>query len=334
MGKIGAVMKAIVQANYGSPSEVLELREVQKPIVADDQALVRVHAASIHIGDAHMVKGVPSAMRPIFSLTRAKSGIPGSDIAGTVEAVGENVTQLRPGDEVFGWCKGAFAEYAATSEGSLALKPVDSSFGQAAAIGTSAFTALQALRDEGSLRSGQRVLITGASGGVGTFAVQIAKSFGAEVAGVCSTRNVEMVLSLGADHVIDYTQEDFTQSGLLYDLILDNVGNHSLSNTREALEPRGVLLANGASVSGRVGGLGRFAGAFITSPFNAQQRRPFVSIANQADLATLKELADSGTIRPVIDRVFPLGETAAAFDHVGAGHSQGKTIVAVVPGSE
>ena len=327
-------MKAIVQTKYGSPSEVLELREVEKPVVADDQVLVRVHAASIHIGDAHMAKGVPSAMRPIFSLNRAKSGIPGSDIAGTVEAVGENVTQLRPGDEVFGWCKGAFAEYTATSEGSLALKPVDLSFGEAAAIGTSAFTALQALRDEGNLQSGQTVLITGASGGVGTFAVQIAKSFGAEVAGVCSTRNVEMVLSLGADHVIDYTQEDFTQSGLLYDLILDNVGDHSLSDTRKALKSQGVLLANGASVSGWVGGLGRFAGAFFTSPFNAQQRRPFVSIPNQTDLVTLKELAESGTITPVIDRVFPLSETAAAFDHVGAGHSQGKSIVAVVPEGE
>ena len=327
-------MKAIIQTKYGSPSDVLELMEIDRPGVEDDQILVRVHAASIHIGDAHMVRGVPSVMRPIFSLNRAKSGVPGSDIAGTVETVGENVRQLRPGDEVFGWCKGAFAEYVSTPEGSLALKPVDSTFSQAAAIGTSAFTALQALRDEGRLQSGQSVLITGASGGVGTFAVQIAKSLGAKVTGICSTRNAEMVLSLGADRVVDYTLEDFTQSDVLYDLILDNVGSHSLSDTRKALEPGGVLLANGAHVSGWAGGLGRFAGAFITSMFNAQQRRPFVSIPTQADLATLKELVESGTITPVVDRVFPLSRTAEAIDHVGAGHSQGKTIIAVAPDIE
>ncbi len=323
-------MKAIVQTGYGPPTDVLALSDVDQPVAADDRVLVRIHASSIHVGDAHMVKGVPSALRPIFSMNRAKSGIPGSDIAGSVEAVGENVTRFRPGDEVFGWCKGAFAEYVSTDETSLALKPAGCTFIQAAAIGTSAFTALQALRDEGDLQSGQKVLITGASGGVGTFAVQIAKSFGAEVTGVCSSRNVAMVKALGADHVVDYTKEDFTQSGILYDLILDNVGNHSLSDTRKGLEPQGVLLANGASVSGFVGGLGRFGGAFITSLFSAQQRRPFVAVTNEADLATLKEFAESGTITPVIDRVFPLSKTAEAIEHVGAGHSQGKTIIAVV----
>jgi NADPH:quinone reductase-like Zn-dependent oxidoreductase len=327
-------MKAIVQTKYGPPPDVLELRELDQPVVGDGDVLVQVHAASIHIGDSHMVRGVPSAMRPIFSMSRAKSGIPGTDIAGTVEAIGKNATRFRLGDEVFGWCKGAFAEYVATPEESLALKPVGSTLNQAAAIGTSAFTALQALRDQGNLRSGQKVLITGASGGVGTYAVQIAKSFGAEVTGVCSTRNVEMVRSLGADHVVDYTQQDFTQGEHAYDLILDNVGSHSLSETRKALESGGVLLANGAPVSGFVGGLGRFAWAFVTSLFNPNQRRPFVATSNGADLATLKEFAEAGTITPVIDRVFGLSDTAEAFSHVGAGHSQGKTIVTVVSGND
>jgi len=325
-------MKAIIQEKFGSPSDVLKLKEIGKPLIGDDEVLVRVHAASIHIGDSHMTKGVPYIMRPIFSLSRAKNGVPGSDIAGVVEDTGQNVTQFGPGDEVFGWCKGAFAEYASASQGSLTLKPANLTFEQAAAVGVSAFTALQALRDEGDLQSGQKVLITGASGGVGTFAVQIAKSFGAQVTGVCSTRNVEMVKSLGADHIVDYTQEDFTQSEDRYHLILDNVGKHSLSDTRETLEPRGVLLSNGAPVSGWVGGLGHFAGAFVISLFNAQQRRPFVSIPNEADLATLKTLAESGTIVPVIDKVFRFGQTAQAIDHVGRGHSQGKTIVTMVPG--
>lgn len=325
------MMKAIVQEKFGSPRDVLELKEIDRPLVGNDEVLVSVQAASVHIGDSHMTKGVPYIMRPIFSLSRAKNGVPGSDIAGVVEAIGESVTQFGPGDEVFGWCKGAFAEYASTSHDALTLKPANLTFEQAAAVGVSAFTALQALRDEGDLRSGQKVLIIGASGGVGSFAVQIAKSFGAEVTGVCSTRNVEMVQSLGADHIVDYTQEDFTRSEVLYDLILDNVGTHSLSVTRKALEPRGILLPNGAPVSGWVGGLGHLAGALFTSVFKAQQRRPFVSIQNEADLATLKKLAESESMMPVIDKVFPLSKTAEAIDHVGAGHSQGKTIITVVP---
>jgi len=322
-------MKAIVQDKFGSPDDVLELQEIDKPVVKDDEVLVRVHAASIHIGDSYGMRGVPYLLRPVFSLSRAKNRVPGTDIAGTVEAVGKSVTQLRPGDEVFGWCKGAFAEYVSASEDALALKPANLTFEQAGAVGVSAFTALQALRDQGKVQPGQRVLITGASGGVGTFAVQIAKSFGAEVTGVCSTRNVDMVRSIGADQVIDYTQEDFTRNGQRYDLILDNVGNHSLSDTRRPLTPTGTLLANGAAVSGWVGGLGRPAKAFVLSLFVRQQGRPFVSLPNKEDLATLKELAEAGKVTPVIDRTYPLSETHEAMAHVGEGHAQGTTIITV-----
>ena len=323
------MMKAIVQKKFGSPDDVLELQEIDKPVVKDDEVLVRVHAASIHIGDSYGMRGVPYLLRPVFSLSRAKNRVPGTDIAGTVEAVDKSVTQLRPGDEVFGWCKGAFAEYVSVSEDALALKPANLTFEQAGAVGVSAFTALQALRDQGKVQPGQRVLITGASGGVGTFAVQIAKSLGAEVTGVCSTRNVDMVRSIGADQVIDYTQEDFTRNGQHYDLILDNVGNHSLADTRAALTPNGTLLANGAPVSGWVGGLGRPAKAFVLSLFVRQQGRPFVSLPNKEDLATLKELAEAGKVTPVIDRTYPLSETHEAMAHVGEGHAQGTTIITI-----
>jgi NADPH:quinone reductase-like Zn-dependent oxidoreductase len=326
-------MKAIVQDGFGSPSDVLELKEIGSPVVKDDEVLVRVHAASVHIGDSHMIKGVPYAMRPVFSLSRAKSGVPGSDIAGTVEEVGGRVTQLGPGDEVFGWCTGAFAEHVAVSQDALALKPTNFTFEQAAAVGVSAFTALQGLRDQGKVQSGQKVLITGASGGVGTFAVQIAKSYGAEVTGVCSTRNVDLVRSLGADHVVDYSQEDFTRSEQRYDLIFDNVGSHSLSATRAALTPQGTLLANGAPMSGWVGGLGHTLAAFASSVFVRQQGRPFLSLPNKEDLATLKDLAESGKLTPVIDRTYPLDQTPDAVAHVGEGHSQGKTIIRVLPDS-
>ena len=323
------MMKAIVQKKFGSPDDVLELQEIDKPVVKDDEVLVRVHAASIHIGDSYGMRGVPYLLRPVFSLSRAKNRVPGTDIAGTVEAVGKSVTQLRPGDEVFGWCKGAFAEYVSVSEDALALKPANLTFEQAGAVGVSAFTALQALRDQGKVQPGQRVLITGASGGVGTFAGQIAKSFGAEVTGVCSTRNVDMVRSIGADQVIDYTQEDFTKGEQRYDLILDNVGNHSLSDMRAALTPDGTLLANGAPISGWVRGLGRPAAAMVLSLFVRQQGRPFVSLPNKEDLATLKELAEAGKVTPVIDRTYPLSETHEAMAHVGEGHAQGTTIITV-----
>jgi NADPH:quinone reductase-like Zn-dependent oxidoreductase len=320
-------MEAIVQNKYGSPEAVLELKDIDTPAVTDDDVLVRISAASIHIGDVYTMRGVPKVMRPVFSMTRAKNRVPGTDIAGTVEAVGKAVTQLRLGDEVFGSCKGAFAEYVSTSQDELALKPANLTFEQAAAIGVSAFTALQALRDQGKVQSGHKVLITGASGGVGTFAVQIAKSLGAEVTGVCSTRNVDMVRSIGADHVIDYTQEDFTQGSQCYDFIFENVGNHSLADFRRALTADGTLLANGAPVSGWVGGLSYFLKASVVSLFVHQQGRPFLSLPNKEDLAALQQLAEAETIAPVIDRTYPLNETPEALNHVGGGHAQGKTII-------
>jgi NADPH:quinone reductase-like Zn-dependent oxidoreductase len=326
-------MEAVVQSTFGPPADVLALKEIDTPQFADDEVLVRVHAASVHIGDSHMTRGVPYALRPVFTMNKAKNRVPGTDIAGTVEAAGKSVTLLAPGDEVFGWCKGAFAEYASTPETALALKPTNLTFEQAAAVGTSAFTALQALRDQGKLQAGQHVLITGASGGVGTFAVQIAKALGAEVTGVCSTRNVDMVRSIGAHHVIDYTQEDFTTSSQRYDLILDNVGNHSLSDARRALTPDGLLLANGAPISGWFGGLGHITASFFVSLFARQQGRPFVSMPNAEDLATLKEFVEAGKVTPIIDRTYPLSQTPEAIAHVGEGHSQGKTIVTVKPPS-
>jgi NADPH:quinone reductase-like Zn-dependent oxidoreductase len=322
-------MQAIVQHKYGQPADVLKLDEIDKPVVNHDEVSVRVRAASINIGDVYMTRGVPYAMRPVFSMSKAKNGVPGSDVAGIVEAVGESVTHLRPGDEVFGWCKGAFAEYVSASQDALTPMPADLTFEQASAIGVSAFTALQALRDHGKVQSGQSVLITGASGGVGTFAVQIAKSLGSEVTGVCSTRNLDMVRSIGVDHVIDYTKQDFTRSDQRYDLILDNVGNHSLSDARRALTPDGRLLANGAPVSGWVGGLGYFLNAFVQSLFVGGQGRPFVSMPNSRDLAALRELAEGSEVTPVIDRTYPLSETPEAIGHVGEGHAQGKTIITV-----
>ena len=239
----GNIMKAIVQNAYGSP-DVLELREIDKPVVKDDDVLVRVHAAAIHSGDYFGMRGVPYAIRLYFGFPKPKDRVPGIDVAGHVEAVGKNVTRFQPGDEVFGAPNGACAEYACARDDKFVPKPANLTFEQAAAVPTSAVTALRGLRNAGEVQPGQKVLINGASGGVGTFAVQIAKALGAEVTGVCSTRNVEMVQSIGADHVIDYTQEDFTQGGPRYDLILDNVGNHSFSDCRRALTPRGTLQPN------------------------------------------------------------------------------------------
>lgn len=321
-------MNGIIQVGFGSPRDVLTLGEAEEPVLDDDGVLIHVRAASIHIGDVYGMRGLPKIMRPMFAAMRPKSGVAGTDVAGTVEAVGKNVTHLQPGDEVFGSCKGAFAEYASAKEEALAKKPDNLTLEEAAAIGVSAMTALQALRDRGKLQAGQKVLITGASGGVGSFAVQIAKSYGAEVTGVCSTRNIEMVRSIGADHVIDYMQEDYTRGGQRYDLILDNVGNHSLKDTRRALTPNGTLLANGAAApSGWFGGLGRPLKATIISMFVKQQGRAFLSVENKEDRSTLSDLAEAGEITPVIDRTYPLAEAIEAISCVGEGHNQGTTII-------
>ena len=320
-------MKAIVQDHYGTQA-ALKLGDIDKPAVGDGEVLVRVQAASVHVGDWVLMAGVPRLMRMATGLRKPKHRVPGTDIAGVVEAVGKDVTRLHPGDEVFGWCTGAFAEYASAPESQFLPKPANLTFEQAAAVGVSATTALQLLRDQGKVQPGQKVLINGASGGVGTFAVQIAKSFGAEVTGVCSTGNVDMVRSIGADHVIDYTKEDFTKGGGRFDFILDNVGNHSLSDTRRALTPDGTLQPNGGGHSG--GAMGTLIKAMLTSVFVRQQARPSIKFQNRDDLVILKGLVEAGKVTPVIDGTYPLGETPRAMGHVGEGHARG-TVVITMP---
>ncbi|TAK01309.1 MAG: NAD(P)-dependent alcohol dehydrogenase [Chloroflexota bacterium] len=319
-------MKAIVQDQYGS-EDALRLREIERPTVGEGEVLVRVHAASIHVGDLLVMAGRPILMRMATGLRRPRQPILGTDVAGTVAAVGSGVTRFKVGDEVFGWTSGAFAEYSSTPEDHLATKPAHLTFEQAAAVGVSATAALQLLRDEGQVKPGQKVLVNGASGGVGTYAVQIAKAFGAEVTGVTSTRNADLVRSIGADHVIDYTRQDFTKGTERYDFILDNVANHSLGAMRRALTPTGVLLPNGGGHQG--GGMGRLIRATIASMFIRGQGRPSVKFENAADLAVLAELAEAGRITPVIDRTYPLSDTAAALRHVGTGRARGTVVITV-----
>lgn len=321
-------MHAIVQDMYGS-ADVLELRDIEKPQFRDIDVLVRVHAASIHVGDVIVMTGSPYLMRMATGLRKPRNRVPGTDIAGTVEAVGTDVNGLRPGDDVFGWCTGAFAEYGRATEDQFVKMPANLSFDQAAAIGVSATTALQLLRDDGHVQPGQKVLINGASGGVGTFAVQIAKAFGAEVTGVTSTKNLELVRSIGADHVIDYTREDFRKGGPRYDLILDNVGDHSMSATRRALAPNGTLLSNGGGHAG--GALGRVIRHTIVSMLVRQQGKPSVKFQNRADLQVLKELVEAAKVTPVIDGTYPLRETPRAIGHVAAGHARGTVVIAIDP---
>jgi NADPH:quinone reductase-like Zn-dependent oxidoreductase len=319
-------MRAIVQDTYGS-AEVLQLRNIDKPEIGADEVLVRVHAASIHVGDWILMTGSPFVMRLATGLRRPKNSVPGTDVAGTVEAVGGDVKRLRPGDEVFGWCSGAFAEYASATEDHFVKKPANLTFEQAAAIGVSASTALQLLRDDGKVQRGQKVLVNGASGGVGTFAVQIAKAFGAEVTAVTSTKNVEMVHAIGADHVIDYTREDFTTGAERYDLILDNVGNHSMARTRRPLTPSGTLISNGGGHSD--GKLIRTVRTMLVSMVVRRQAGPTVKTQNHGDLVALRDLVEAGKVTPVIDRTYPLTETPRAIGHVAAGHARGTVVIAV-----
>ncbi len=321
-------MKGIVQSRYGSP-DVARLEEIAKPGVKDDDVLVRVRAAAVNIGDWHLLRGVPYVMRLVFGLRGPRRKTPGLDIAGQVEAVGGNVRQLRPGDEVFGWCKGAFAEYVCTAGSNLLPKPSNLRFEQAAAVGDSAFTALAAVRDQGRVQPGQSVLINGASGGVGTFAVQIAKSFGANVTGVCSTANIDLVRSLGADQVIDYTNEAFTQSASRYDVMLDLVGNRSLSDCRRVLTPRGTYVLVGVKDMGLWFGLGRQFQALVLSPFVGQRMRVFVARHTKEDLAVLKELVETGKVAPVIDRHYSLSDVPDALGYQGEGHPHGKIVIVV-----
>lgn len=320
-------MKAIVQSTYGAPDDVLVLKDIDRPAVGDGDVLVRVHAASVHLGDWILMTGVPRIMRLGTGLRGPKHPVPGTDIAGTVEAIGKGVTKLHVGDEVFGYCDGAFAEYASAPEDHFVPKPAGLSFEQAAAVGVSATTALQLLRDQGKVKPGQSVLINGASGGVGPFAVQIAKAFGAEVTGVCSTTNVDMVRSIGADRVIDYTETDFTQGESRYDFILDNVGNHPPSDVRRALTPNGRLQSNGGGNS--KGALGRVIKTAFSAMFSKQQLAPSLKKQNPEDLVVLKDLVDAGKITPVIDGTYPLSATSEAIDHVAQGHARGTAVITI-----
>jgi NADPH:quinone reductase-like Zn-dependent oxidoreductase len=322
-------MKAILHCEYGSP-DVLKVEEIEKPVPNDNQVLVRVRAASVNPLDL-TIRG-PLLLRPLFGLRKPKDTRLGVDYAGTVEAVGRNVTQFKPGDEVFGGRDGAFAEYVcALADRAVVLKPANMTFEQAAAVPVAAITALQGLRDKGKIQRGQKVLINGASGGVGTFAVQIAKSFGTEVTGVCSTRNLEMVRSIGADHVIDYTKEDFTKTDQRYDLIFDLVGNHSFSERRRILNPNGICVMAGVGGAGWHDGMGmRLVGelnAYLASRFVSQKFVAYIAKLNKEDLTTIGDLMRSGKVIPVIDRTYKLSEVSAALGYLEEGHARGKIVI-------
>jgi NADPH:quinone reductase-like Zn-dependent oxidoreductase len=325
-------LKALVYRNFGSP-ENLRCEEVEKPAPGDNDVLIKVRAASVNPLDWKLMKGGPLIIRMLLGLTNPKVKRPGVDVAGEIEAVGANVKQFKPGDEVFGTCRGTFAEYVTSAsalgmKSAVVLKPHNVTFEQAASAPVAALTALQGLRDKGRVRPQQKVLINGAAGGVGTFAVQIAKSFGANVTGVCSTRNVDLVRSIGADRVIDYTQEDFTKSGEFYDLFLDCVGNHSLSACRSVLNPKGILVMVGVP-SDLTSLATRLIGAFVSSRFLSRKMVFFIARSNTEDLTIVRELMGSGKVTPVIDRCYRLSEAIDAFRYVEEGHARGKVVLTV-----
>lgn len=325
-------MKAIVQDRYGA-LDVLEPRDIEPPAIGPGEVLVRVHAAAVHPGDVFMVLGSPFPIRFSTGLRRPRQGVPGFDLAGTVEALGPGVTRFHVGDAVFGVGMGTCAELTRASASLLQPMPTRLSFAEAASIPTSALAALHGIRDAGRLRAGQRVLVNGASGGVGTFAVQIAKAMGAHVTGVCGTANLDLVRSIGADAVVDYTREDFTQRAERYDLILDNVENRALPDVRRALTPDGTLVLNSGTGATGLRLLVRLVRPILLSPFTRQSLRRYLSSPNEADLAHLRDLAESGAIRPVIDRTFPLAEAPDALRLVAGGHARGKVVIAVARGS-
>lgn len=321
-------MKAVVHHEYGSP-DVLGLEEVTQPTPGDSEVLVRVRAVGVNWADYSILTGVPYMVRLGFGLRHPRDGIRGTDVSGVVERVGSEVVEFQPGDEVFGWGKGAFAEFVAIPEDHLVSKPPGIIHEQAAAVPMAGMVALQALRDIGRVTAGQKVLVVGASGGIGTFAVQIAKAMGAEVTGVCSTDNLDLVQSIGADHVIDYTKQDFTEQDERYDFILDIADNHSFSARRRVLTSNGVLVPNSGEGGRLVGSLGRILAARLLSPFVSQRLHPFLSLSKRDDLVALKELIEAGDVVPVVGRTYPLIEAAAALDYVGHRHSRGKTVVIV-----
>jgi len=329
-------MKAIVYHEYGPP-DVLGLEDVENPVAEEGEVLVRVYGVAVNPGDWDLMNGTPYVLRLMTGLRRPNNKVLGLAVAGRIEAAGRNVSKFQPGDEVYAEIgKGGFAEYACVPEDAVAMKPSNLTFAQAATVPVAGVTALQGLRDIGRVQPGHRVLINGAAGGVGTFAVQIAKALGADVTGVCSTTNVDLVRSIGADHVIDYTQEDFSRGGKQYDLIFDNVGSRSLSDYRRALAPKGMLIPNSNKGSGHwIGGfLARAVQALVVSPFVSQKLRPFASTGKSEDLLDLTELIESGKVTPVIDRTYPLSETAEALSHYGEGHARGKVVITMEPGEK
>lgn len=320
-------MKAAIYTRYGSP-DVVRIMDVEKPVPKDNEVLIKVRAASVNPLDWHFMRGMPYFLRIAAGLHKPKDKRLGADVAGEVEAVGKNVTQFNPGDEVFGVCRGAFAEYACAPESKLVVKPGNVTFEQAASAPVAAFTALQGLRDKGHIQPGHKVLINGAAGGVGTFTVQIAKSFGAQVTGVCSTRNLEMVRSIGADHVIDYTREDFTKSGQRYDLILDCVGNHSLFACGRVLNAKGTYIGAGGSTDRwMIGTFARAITMLMMSRVASQKLVMILANPNKGDLTIIGELMNAGTVRPVIDRRYGLAEVPDAIRYLEEGHARGKVVI-------
>jgi NADPH:quinone reductase-like Zn-dependent oxidoreductase len=325
----GDLMKAVIYCDYGSP-DVLKVEDIARPVPNDDQVLIRVRAASVNPLEWHYMRGTPYVGRLMgMGLRKPKVTRLGVDVAGQVEAVGRNVTQFKPGDEVFGSARGALAEYACSSERGLVMKPANVTFEQAASVPVAAVTALQGLRDKGKLQPGQKVLINGASGGVGTFAVQIAKAMGAEVTGVCSTRNVALVRSLGADHVIDYTKEDFTKAGQRYDLVLDMVGSHSLLTTRRVLKPKGRYVMVGGPKGRWIAPLDRALAAKVLSWFVSQDIGMMMANLNKKDLNALRDLMEAGKVKPAVDRTYPLSQVSEAIRYLETGHARGKVVITV-----
>ena len=323
-------MKAAIYTRYGPP-DVIQIMGVEEPVPKDREVLIKIRAASVNPLDWHFLRGTPRVARIAFGLGKPKDSRLGVDVAGQVDAIGRSVTRFKPGDAVFGVCKGAFAEYTCASESKLAIKPDRISFEQAAGVPIAGLTALQGLRDHGRLQPGQKVLINGAAGGVGTFAVQIAKAFGGEVTGVCSTRNVEFVRSIGADHVIDYTREDFTRNGQHFDLLFDCVGNRPVSACRRALTPKGtyVGIGGGAPDTGSFSLVSDMVTQMLLSLVVSQKLRGFLAKTRQEDLVALNELMTGGSVTPVIDRCYPLSDISEAIRHLEAGHARGKVIITV-----
>ncbi len=321
-------MKAIIYRRFGSP-DVLSLEEVEKPTPADDEVLIKVRASSVNPVDWHLMRGTPYIGRPMMGWRKPRSPRLGVDVAGEVEAVGRNVTEIKAGDEVFGSCRGAFAEYTCTRASNVIVKPGSLSFEQAGCVDVAAMTALQGMRDKGGLQPGQSVLINGAAGGVGTFAVQIAKALGASATGVCSTRNVEKVRSLGADRVIDYTQEDFTRDAGRYDVLLDCVGNHSLSACRRTLRPKGVYVLVGGPAGRWIDPFPRAIQAVIWSKLIRQKMAMMLAKSNNEDLALVRDFMTGGKVTPVIDRTYPLDKVPQAIGYLEQGHARGKVVITV-----